>query len=53
MAGINRLNQLQNEIPEPEEWVGVVINSIDFEKDDDNNFHMDFVVSASNLIAEV
>jgi ubiquitin-activating enzyme E1 len=53
MTDIDRLNQLQNEIPEPEEWVGVVINPIDFKKDDDNNFHMDFVVSASNLRVEV
>ncbi|RVE73454.1 hypothetical protein OJAV_G00047140 [Oryzias javanicus] len=28
------------------------MNSIDFEKDDDSNFHMDFIVAASNLRAE-
>jgi ubiquitin-activating enzyme E1 len=53
MADIDRLNQLQNEIPKPNELGGLVINPIDFEKDDDNNFHIDFIVSASNLRAEV
>ncbi len=53
MVDIDRLNQLQDEIPEPEELVSLVINPIDFEKNDDNNFHMDFIVSASNLRAEV
>lgn len=27
-------------------------SSADFEKDDDTNFHMDFIVAASNLRAE-
>lgn len=27
------------------------ITPLEFEKDDDNNFHMDFIVSASNLRA--
>lgn len=31
---------------------GLKINPIDFEKDDDSNFHMDFIVAASNLRAE-
>lgn len=52
MADIDRLNQLQNEIPKPNELIGVSINPIEFEKDDDNNFHMDYIVAASNLRAE-
>lgn len=28
------------------------INAIEFEKDDDTNFHMDFITAASNLRAE-
>ena len=28
------------------------ISPIEFEKDDDTNFHMDFITSASNLRAE-
>jgi ubiquitin-activating enzyme E1 len=51
MAIINRLNQLQNEIPESEEWVLSLIRLT--EKNDDNNFHVDFVVSASNLRVQV
>ena len=31
---------------------GIKINAIEFEKDDDTNFHMDFIVAASNLRAE-
>ncbi|KAI2808196.1 E1 ubiquitin-activating protein [Blomia tropicalis] len=31
---------------------GIKINPIEFEKDDDTNFHMDFIVAASNLRAE-
>ena len=30
----------------------VKINAIEFEKDDDNNLHLDFIVAASNLRAE-
>lgn len=30
----------------------VKLNPIDFEKDDDSNFHMDFIVACSNLRAE-
>jgi len=52
LADVDRVNQLQNEIPKPSELKGVAINPIDFEKDDDENFHMDFIVSASNLRAE-
>ena len=30
----------------------LLMNPIDFEKDDDNNLHMDFIVACSNLRAE-
>ena len=52
MADIDRANQLQNEIPKPSDLKDVVINPIDFEKDDDSNFHMDFIVASSNLRAD-
>lgn len=29
----------------------LVVKPLEFEKDDDNNFHMDFIVAASNLRA--
>ena len=38
-------------LPDPTTF-GPSLNVIDFEKDDDSNFHMDFIVAASNLRAE-
>lgn len=46
-----RLSQLQEELPKVEELNGSVINPQEFEKDDDTNFHIDFIVAASNLRA--
>lgn len=47
----DRIAQLQKEIPDKEELAKIKINPIEFEKDDDNNLHMDFIVAASNLRA--
>lgn len=47
----DRISQLQNEIPNRKELAKLRITPIDFEKDDDTNFHMDFIVAASNLRA--
>ena len=47
----DRLSQLQNELPGVESLNGLKIEPIEFEKDDDTNFHMDFIVAASNLRA--
>ncbi|XP_050457756.1 ubiquitin-like modifier-activating enzyme 1 [Cataglyphis hispanica] len=46
-----RLTQLQEELPKVEELNGLAIYPQDFEKDDDTNFHIDFIVAASNLRA--
>lgn len=46
-----RLSQLQDELPKVEELNGLVIYPQEFEKDDDTNFHIDFIVAASNLRA--
>ncbi|XP_031781456.1 ubiquitin-like modifier-activating enzyme 1 [Nasonia vitripennis] len=46
-----RLNQLLVELPKVEELEGLTIHPQEFEKDDDNNFHIDFIVAASNLRA--
>lgn len=46
-----RLSQLQEELPKVSELNGLVIHPQDFEKDDDSNFHIDFIVAASNLRA--
>ncbi|KAL1419977.1 hypothetical protein MTO96_024770 [Rhipicephalus appendiculatus] len=48
---IERLNQLLEEMPDREELGDVELMTLDFEKDDDTNFHMDFIVAASNLRA--
>ncbi|NXW61210.1 UBA1 enzyme, partial [Eurystomus gularis] len=47
-----RLEELKASLPSPEELPGFRMYPIEFEKDDDTNFHMDFIVAASNLRAE-
>ncbi|KAK3736400.1 hypothetical protein QZH41_017900 [Actinostola sp. cb2023] len=39
-------------IPPPEAVKNFKMNAVEFEKDDDTNFHMDFIVATSNLRAE-
>ncbi|NP_001080185.1 ubiquitin-activating enzyme E1 [Xenopus laevis] len=48
----NRLEELKHTLPTPESLGSFRMFPIDFEKDDDTNFHMDFIVAASNLRAE-
>ncbi|KAK6625245.1 E1 ubiquitin-activating protein [Polyplax serrata] len=47
----DRLRVLQQELPSWEQLSGLTVNPIEFEKDDDTNLHMDFIVAASNLRA--
>ncbi|XP_046622814.1 ubiquitin-like modifier-activating enzyme 1 [Neodiprion virginianus] len=47
----DRLNQLQEELANAQGLDGLVIHPQEFEKDDDTNFHIDFIVAASNLRA--
>uniref|UniRef100_A0AAQ5ZG46 E1 ubiquitin-activating enzyme n=1 Tax=Amphiprion ocellaris TaxID=80972 RepID=A0AAQ5ZG46_AMPOC len=47
----SRLEELKTRLPSSESFQ-FKLNPIDFEKDDDTNFHMDFIVAASNLRAE-
>ncbi|XP_077464525.1 ubiquitin-like modifier-activating enzyme 1 [Stigmatopora argus] len=47
----SRLEELKMLLPPPESSQ-FKLCAIDFEKDDDTNFHMDFIVAASNLRAE-
>lgn len=47
----DRLVQLQQELPKSNELNGLKIHPQEFEKDDDSNFHIDFIVAASNLRA--
>ncbi|KAL3207709.1 hypothetical protein MRX96_039584 [Rhipicephalus microplus] len=46
-----RLNELLEELPDSDELEDMHLETLDFEKDDDSNFHMDFIVAASNLRA--
>ncbi|XP_058570974.1 ubiquitin-like modifier-activating enzyme 1 isoform X3 [Neofelis nebulosa] len=46
------LQELKAMLPSPEKLRGFKMYPINFAKDDDSNFHMDFIVAASNLRAE-
>lgn len=52
MLDDDKLQQLQAELPPVSSLGGLRITPLEFEKDDDTNFHMDFIVAASNLRAE-
>ena len=45
------METLLGSIPPPDAFKGVKLTPIEFEKDDDSNFHMDFIVATSNLRA--
>ncbi|XP_042213364.1 ubiquitin-like modifier-activating enzyme 1 isoform X1 [Homarus americanus] len=47
-----RISNLQAAIPAASSFGTLKLSPLDFEKDDDTNFHMDFIVAASNLRAE-
>ncbi|XP_032746418.1 ubiquitin-like modifier-activating enzyme 1 Y [Rattus rattus] len=48
----SHVEELKTSLPTPDKMLGFKMHPIDFEKDDDSNFHMDFIVAASNLRAE-
>lgn len=48
----SRLDELKTKLPSTEATSQFKLCPIEFEKDDDANFHMDFIVAASNLRAE-
>ncbi|PLW21703.1 hypothetical protein PCANC_03221 [Puccinia coronata f. sp. avenae] len=43
--------EIMAKLPKPEELSGLKLYPCEFEKDDDTNFHMDFITAASNLRA--
>ncbi|KAJ9576560.1 hypothetical protein L9F63_025543, partial [Diploptera punctata] len=45
----DRINQLQKELPSRDQLNDLTITPLEFEKDDDANLHMDFIVASSNL----
>jgi ubiquitin-activating enzyme E1 len=42
------MDKLKSSIPPASHFRGLKLKIIEFEKDDDTNFHMDFIVAASN-----
>lgn len=47
----DRVKNMIAELPSPSKLGSLKITPLEFEKDDDTNFHMDFIVAASNLRA--
>lgn len=45
------LSELLLTLPDPSLYKGLVINPQDFEKDNDSNFHIDFITASSNMRA--
>ncbi|KAL2016033.1 hypothetical protein VTK56DRAFT_4323 [Thermocarpiscus australiensis] len=45
------LQKLVNELPDPKTLAGFKLTPVEFEKDDDTNYHIDFITAASNLRA--
>ncbi|EHK98705.1 putative Ubiquitin-activating enzyme E1 1 [Glarea lozoyensis 74030] len=46
------LQQITDKLPQPKQLAGFKLQPVEFEKDDDTNFHIDFITAASNLRAE-
>jgi len=44
-------SKIIGELPPPSKLAGYKMDAVDFEKDDDTNFHMDFITACSNLRA--
>ncbi|EAL72486.1 ubiquitin activating enzyme E1 [Dictyostelium discoideum AX4] len=47
----DQCDTILSQLPQPSEMAGYKINSIQFEKDDDTNHHIDFITATSNLRA--
>ncbi|XP_013787170.1 ubiquitin-like modifier-activating enzyme 1 [Limulus polyphemus] len=52
IADMDRISEIQSLLPATDQMEPISIKPVEFEKDDDTNFHMDFIVAASNLRAE-
>lgn len=48
----DELETIMKAIPEPSKLAGFQLQPVDFEKDDDSNYHIDFITACSNLRAE-
>lgn len=47
----DELDEIISALPAPATLAGYRLNPVEFEKDDDSNFHIDFITAASNLRA--
>lgn len=47
----NQLNKIQKDLPQTDSLKNIKIVPLEFEKDDDSNLHIDYIVAASNLRA--
>ncbi|KAF9055006.1 ubiquitin activating enzyme [Hymenopellis radicata] len=50
-APVDDLDVLIAKLPSPASMAGYRLNPVEFEKDDDTNYHIDFITAASNLRA--
>jgi ubiquitin-activating enzyme E1 len=48
----DEIRRLVQSLPSPRDLAGFRLVPVEFEKDDDTNFHIDFITAASNLRAE-
>jgi len=46
-----KVRDIIQQLPQPSKLEGFQLQAIEFEKDDDSNFHMDFITACSNLRA--
>ncbi|KAK4984794.1 E1 ubiquitin-activating protein [Elasticomyces elasticus] len=46
------LDKIAKSLPPPKSLAGFKLEPVEFEKDDDTNYHIDFITAASNLRAE-
>ena len=46
------VQKLKDKLPSAASLKGFMLHPVEFEKDDDSNFHMDYIVACSNLRAE-
>lgn len=51
-VGEDELRNIIDKLPPPKSLAGFKLEPVEFEKDDDTNFHIDFITAASNLRAE-
>ncbi|KAG5356785.1 Ubiquitin-activating enzyme E1 1 [Yarrowia sp. E02] len=51
-ADAEELTQLANSLPPPSSLAGFRLTPVEFEKDDDTNFHIQFITAASNCRAQ-